>query len=547
MRIATSSNIHLTLDLMLEPSERQPCRLPADLTLAVCLYLEHSDLPSFALADKLCNEICTPILYRKVRLLYRRAVESCLRTLAADPGTLSFGRDLAALVKDFFLSEHWRADRGSGHVDPQDIQELLFASLERMTNVRTVKCKEYFTGLGILDPLLATPHPNVKSLDLRMCILDTPDLISEVLEERLTDADILLPQLTGFNLRIDKSPTPEVTSLLHDLIASRANAIDHLGVVTANSRFVEAVIPSLASFPALQHLEVATSHLLTPGFGRMTTVKSLTVRDLTINNFPHRPNIPDTHWPMLESLACPLRLVPFFLPPHTSAGRPISTLGLDFVSYEQDYGDASINYSPRWADILAAIRCVGRSAVPLKHLHLQAQPDHLKRFAQMLPYIQKLETLVVALTESPTQSSLMALGKAFIAKLPYLHTLLFSDVLRKFYRRNAAFLFARDLDMQRRCLAEYSRHSSALRHVAFTTELEWEKGNDGVWYPSRLPRKGEPDIEENDFWVGSDYSDDSDASERGYYDDDDSEDYEESDEDDPDEIDFAAEAVHWVS
>ncbi|OSC96848.1 hypothetical protein PYCCODRAFT_1399756 [Trametes coccinea BRFM310] len=527
-------------------SEGQPCRLPGDLLSMLCSFLEHSDLPSFALVDKLHNEICTPILYRTVRLLYRSAVESCLRTLAADPETLSFGRDLAALVQDFFLSEHWRADGGSGPANIQDTRELLLASLERMTNVRTVRCKEPLTGLGILGPLLATPHPNLKSLDMRMCILETPDLTLTELEERLSDADLPLPQLTAFTVRIDHLPTPEVTSFLHHLIASRADAIDHLGLVTANSNFVGAVIPSLALLPVLQHLEVATSQLVVPGFGHMTTVKSLTVRDL-VSHFSHLPNIPDIHWPMLESLACPLRIVPFLLPGHTSARRPISTLRLNFVSYEQDYGDASIDYSPRWTDILAAIRCVGRSAVPLKHLHLQAQPDHLKRFAQMLPYIPKLETLVVALTESPTQSSLMALGKAFIARLPYLHTLLFSDVLRKFYRRNAAFLFARDLDMQRRCLAEYSRHSSALRRVAFTTELEWEKGNDGVWYPSRLPRKGRPDIEENDFWVGSDYSDDSDASERGYHDDDDSEDYEERDEDDPDEIDFAAEAVHWVS
>ncbi|KAJ2963677.1 hypothetical protein NUW54_g14276 [Trametes sanguinea] len=206
------------LDTMLAGSERQRYRLPADVRAMISVYLEHSDLPSFALADKLCNEISTPRLYRTVRLLYSGAVESCLKTLAAKPETLSFGRDLAALVQDFFLSEHWRSDREPGQVDLPDFQELLLGSLERMTNVRTVKCMEFFVGLGILDPLLATPHPALKSVDLRMLIYaNHRGLISDDLKVRLAAGDVLLPQLTEFNLRVDGSPTYEVKSLLHDL------------------------------------------------------------------------------------------------------------------------------------------------------------------------------------------------------------------------------------------------------------------------------------------------------------------------------------------
>ncbi|KAI9069780.1 hypothetical protein FKP32DRAFT_1640455 [Trametes sanguinea] len=502
---------------MLEGSERQRYRLPADVRAMISVYLEHSDLPSFALADKLCNEISTPRLYRTVRLLYSGAVESCLKTLAAKPETLSFGRDLAALVQDFFLSEHWRSDREPGHVDLPDFQELLLESLERMTNVRTVKCMESFVGLGILDPLLATPHPALKSVDLQMLIYAKHrGLISDNLKDRLAAGDVLLPQLTEFNLRVDGSPTHEVKSLLHDLISPRASAIVRLGVVSSDSKFVEAIIPSFSSFPALQHLDVATSQLSMPGFGHMTPLKSLAARNLVLSCCPHLPNLPDTHFPMLESLGCTLDQVPFFFPRRTNARRPISTLRLNFVTYERDYGTAALDYSPTWANILAAIRCVDHSAVPLKHLHFQAQAEHLKRFTQLLPYLPSLETLVVAFTESPTQSSLMSLGKAFIAKLPHLHTLLLSDALRKIYSRNAAFMFARDLNMQRRCLEEYSRHSAVLRRVAFTTEFEWEKGSDGVWYPSALPRKGEVEIMENDLWVEDSCSDDSDASERSY-------------------------------
>lgn len=44
--------------------------------------------------------------------------------------------------------------------------------------------------------------------------------------------------------------------------------------------------------------------------------------------------------------------------------------------------------------------------------------------------------------------------------------------------------------LQRSWLAEFSRHSSVLRHVAFTTEFEWEKGADGAWFPTEFPMDG---------------------------------------------------------
>lgn len=93
---------------------------------------------------------------------------------------------------------------------------------------------------------------------------------------------------------------------------------------------------------------------------------------------------------------------------------------------------------------------------------------------------------------------MLALGEAIIARLPRLHTLLLSDVAYKYGGQNHAFHFARDLALQRRWLAEFARHSSRLRHVAFTTEFEWEKGADGAWYPTELPRDRPVDFVESD-------------------------------------------------
>ncbi len=66
--------------------------------------------------------------------------------------------------------------------------------------------------------------------------------------------------------------------------------------------------------------------------------------------------------------------------------------------------------------------------------------------------------------------------------MPRLHTFLLSDCALKTMSDEGPFEFAHDEDYQRRVLAVYDQHSSSLRRVAFTTEFEWEKKEDG-WHP----------------------------------------------------------------
>ena len=70
--------------------------------------------------------------------------------------------------------------------------------------------------------------------------------------------------------------------------------------------------------------------------------------------------------------------------------------------------------------------------------------------------------------------------------MPRLHTFLLSDGPAKtiWSVGGAAgpFYYAHDEDYQRRALAAYDEQSSSLRRVAFTSEFEWEKREDG-WYP----------------------------------------------------------------
>ncbi len=66
--------------------------------------------------------------------------------------------------------------------------------------------------------------------------------------------------------------------------------------------------------------------------------------------------------------------------------------------------------------------------------------------------------------------------------MPRLHTFLLSDGLARSFAHGCPFEFYDDEDYQRAALDNYDQHSSSLRRVAFTTEFEWEKREDG-WHP----------------------------------------------------------------
>ncbi|KAI0761513.1 hypothetical protein BD413DRAFT_590063 [Trametes elegans] len=309
-----------------------------------------------------------------------------------------------------------------------------------------------------------------------------------------------LPKLSVCKLYLPRGVPAIVSFAIRTLLASSSSVIHTLTVTTRDPADAQSIIPLplLSRLPVLKHLEIEASMLLVRDFGCGSALRSLAVNEHILTTTGDAPALPSDSWPLLEELACSPELITSFLPEQDEPRRPIHTLRLCNVTYERNGGQHSMYYTPPWKGIVWAVEHTVYSAVPFKHLTFQVDGMSVTVLRELLPYLRTLETLVIVDMSSPDPDEVLALGEGFVAHLPRLHTLLLSDVSFKVCGQNCAFRFARDLALQRGWLAEFARRSPVLRRVAFTTEFEWEKGADGVWYPSELPRDAPVGQEENE-------------------------------------------------
>ncbi|KAI0328042.1 hypothetical protein GY45DRAFT_1436497 [Cubamyces sp. BRFM 1775] len=471
-------------DLLVQSS--RALRLPPELLHIICSYLRRPDLPVFALVNKSCNEICTPLLYRDIRIFEQWAAVRLVRTLCS-PG-LSFGRRLSTLIRTFWISDTSRVV-GRGATGDQ-LDHLINKSIAHMSNLETLRYRSERPGWRTFLALISRPHPRLRSLDITIWVHDGILVNVQKACTVLETIPLPLPQLTELAVFAYHVVPHGILSIIGKILSSRCNAITKLSFICFGEVDLSPISPALAYLPALRHLEVKVNQLSAPEIQQMSHVKSISIHEKFLSFVAPDISLQPSQWPTLEVLVCHPEMVPLFLPENASPEhrRPIHTLQINAVTYERNWGEVVVDYTPDWSDTLAAVAHTSFSASPLKHLSFQTydlKPRHLRRLA---PYLGNLESLVVAVTHKAAAAHVFALGEIVVATSPRLHTLLLSDGAHKVYGQNEAFSFARNLDMQKQWLIEYSRHSSVLRRVAFTTEFEWEKGDDGAWYPSELPR-----------------------------------------------------------
>lgn len=376
-------------------------RLPNELLHMVCSLASQSDLPSLALVDKTCNEICTPLLYRTINLYEYDTAQKCVRTLAADPSTLFLKRNLASLVRTFLLqSSCHEALPGQPH---PTFDTLLIESVSRMSNIQTLRCMEARDcSIHIWAQLLLKPRPAIRSIELLLIMSSNSPRTArmEQLFRQILSRRFPVPRLSELKLHVPLELTPSMIAIFRAVITCCAATLRSLSVTTLKRALFQLIVPPLSTLPALQYLEIQAQALQIPEFGHLSTVQSLCVRQ-TMWQMRDDFVVPPTHWPALRELSCFPDLVSAFLPPEAETQRPICALRLSDAAYKHNGGDYSPDMTPYWRDNLDAVSYATYSTMPLLHFAFQANKLNIKRFEKLLPYIPSIESIVLILTSSP--------------------------------------------------------------------------------------------------------------------------------------------------
>ncbi|RPD71359.1 hypothetical protein L226DRAFT_615631 [Lentinus tigrinus ALCF2SS1-7] len=219
--------------------------------------------------------------------------------------------------------------------------------------------------------------------------------------------------------------------LLSALLNSTAHSLRRLTLAMDKTADLQAVFPRNSTFPLLEHLEVTVRDFNDPVCTALTHIRSLAIRTQGLVSTS----------------------VQLFLSLDISSRRPIHTVELDYAKYEQNGGETA-EYIPRWQDIFSAFDHFQFSAVPIRHLRFFVTRLLIPHLQLALDGLACLESVTMVVWHEPKQ---------------------------KRYDHRDHFWFARDVAMQRALLAEYEKHTSVLRRIAFTTEFEWENRDDGRW------------------------------------------------------------------
>ncbi|KAI0646566.1 hypothetical protein C8Q79DRAFT_1000850 [Trametes meyenii] len=421
-------------------------------------YTRMRNLCALLLTDKMCNTTLTPTLYHSVLLDQPIPFLRCLSTLAASPGKHAFRRDLSALVHRFTIRNPETLELAYP-LNARAVGPMLFACLVRMDNLRHFSCSFPLPfSLGVFGALINGSHPKLQSIDL------IPD-VWEPLE-------ILLAQSIKTFLR---NHADSIRSLRLTSSLSRGAELNVLGPL----------LPSDVVFPSLAELEIGMTIFSHPSLQNTATIKSLYIHEAaTEDDLDTQFSLPPDAFPSLQTLICPNATMLAFLPENTTRRRPIRAVRLN----EASYGMESLDYNgdqSDWDELLELLPHLPFSAVPVTELSLAVWDLSIEELRKVVPYVRDLEKFVIVVDEGIENSEelLIQLGPVLIAQLPRLHTLLLSDMPLRVRSEDGEFQHARDIALQQRALAEYERHSSTLRRVAFAAEVGgWEKCG-GRWCP----------------------------------------------------------------
>lgn len=368
--------------------------LPVELLSIIGRIPASSDLAALLLTNKTLNEHLTPALYASVDTQYYDHAQFCIRTLSAEPSTLVFGRDLAALVRSFSLRYEYYNSNPKGMAK---LTRRLARAVGRMTGLQhfTLAATNICTP-NVCAALARSVAPTLRSLTV------TAEPQSRWADGSdvgvLRDVRTVFPELTSVSLEIWQEAL--WLDFFERILTPRAGHLRNLSFSVWEPLLLP-LVRNTPSWAQLQELELNVSDVPFADLPSTPNVRKLTLSSSMESDALARLVLPPHAFPALEVLACPYEFLPKFLPENAQPQRPIRTVRLNKASYDEvdGIGDFSVHEPyPEWEELLEALRCLPRSAGPVTDLSFYVDWFDAGVFGEDLaPYTATLERLVVML------------------------------------------------------------------------------------------------------------------------------------------------------
>ncbi|KAI0369087.1 hypothetical protein BV20DRAFT_409628 [Pilatotrama ljubarskyi] len=459
--------------------------LPVELLHSVSQLSNAAELRSLLLVNRHLNQVFTPLLYTTVIIEDYATAQKCIRTLSRDPSSLVYGRDLPSLVHTLKVAfNRWGLPAGP----KAKLLRRLCRAIGRMTSLQHLT----FTAVYLCTPkvfaaLVHAAAPTLRSLEL---IPENERNWTDGSDPSiLKNSPPTFPELTSVTFSMwDDMPSYWMNVCKHVL----ADRSAHLRQITIKDHHNINLSRLFCNNSAWSSLVELTLMVRTVPFASLPATPNVRKLRISAANGPgyvwEGLTVPPDAFPELETLECPYQLLPAFLPATARTQRPIRSVRLDDAFYDEDGSDHDYTRCarPEWDDVS-------------------------KCWDDVAQYMTKLEKLVIVFFQDPgNYDSLGDWGKTLLAYTPKLHTLLLSDAPTKSNGSELAFMFAWDRHVHVAWLAEWDKHTVALRNAAFTSEFVWRKTANG-WEASE-EKDEDSDGEDEDDWGRSDSGDESEGS-----------------------------------
>ncbi|RDX41905.1 hypothetical protein OH76DRAFT_1489093 [Lentinus brumalis] len=467
----------------ISPTTSSVAPLPVELLRLICDAADRSDLYSIALSNKTWNEIATPALYSTIDLQVFHAIYLCVRSLASAPARNAMRRDLAGFVETLSLRDpdSWAGMSTFYGKLLSVIGRRLAHALPRMWRLRSIT---YRIGVADTVPLFTTlvsgAFQYIREVDLEL-YCPYPLMGALEADSEVSPVAVGVKGLTTLKLYWSGDAYRSTyKSFMSSLLKANYRTLRKLTVLPDHGP-LQPALQSISSFPALKELEAPVYILSMPAFEDTSRIRRLTVEWWDV------VELASTTLPNLEEVACTPEQLREFLPEDAQHRRPISTVMLDQVRYERTRSGGEFQCEEHeaahgWDDVLCpALHRLRFSAASLARLGVAAEELSVSALLDLLPLLENLEYLLIVLQNTPRREQLSGVAR-LLGSMPRLHTFLLSDGLSRTIGNGCPFEFADSEDFQRLILDDYDLYSSSLRRLAFTTEFEWERREDG-WHP----------------------------------------------------------------